>query len=196
MHVELLQAIPISGSVHERHFEVSAGANAWAKFTDDSGVEWVGVFGSGEPSRFHAAIPFGDDDGRTVLVIAGGRGYVVDAATGDLIRRAPWHYSKAAIAVPDRGFVVVADDTQIWAASRRDDRGAWRREPAWYDYGLGELPERMALDGIIFDRAAKDEVRGKVWDGDGWYAFRLLVPDLEFTREEFIAPDWESFAST
>ena len=61
---------------------------------------------------------------------------------------------------------------------------------------LGELPERMALDGIILDGANKDEVRGKVWDGDGWYAFRLLVPDLEFIREDFLASDWESFAST
>jgi hypothetical protein len=166
-----------------------------AKFTDESGVEWVGVFGSGEASRFQIVVPFADDGGRTVLVIAGGQGYVVDSASGDLIRRTPWHYSKAAIAIPDRAFVVVADDTQIWATSRRDDRGAWRREPAWYDYGVGEGPERMALDGIIFDGATKDEVRGRVWDGDGWYAFRLLVPDLEFVRETFLAPDWETFAS-
>src|SRR5262245_55937369 len=138
MHVELLQTIPISGSIPERHFEVSAGSNAWAKFTDESGVEWVGGFGSGEGSRFHTVVRFADDGGRTVLVIAGGQGYVVDAASGDLIRRTPWHYSKAAIAIPERGFVVVADDTQIWATSRRDDRGAWRREPAWYDYGVGE----------------------------------------------------------
>ena len=193
MIVELLLTIPVSGSIHERHFDPSAGANAWVRFSDEAGTEWVGVFGSGEPSRFYAAIPFHADHGQTALIIAGGQGYVVDTLSGARVRRTPWGYSQAAIAVPQRDFVIVADDTEVWAAGRSDDRPAWRRERAWYDYDVGDRAYRVALDGVRFDSATRDEVRGKVWEGDGWYSFRLLIPDLELTLEDFLSADWETF---
>lgn len=195
MVVELLRTVPISGSVPERHFAPSAGANAWVRFADDAGGEWVGVFGSGEPSRFYVAIPFGDDRGQTALIIAGGQGYVVDAGLGILVRRTPWRHSQAAIAVPGRDFVIVADDTEMWAAGRSDDRPAWRRKRAWYDYDGGERAYRIALDGVRLDAASRDEVRGKLWEGDGWYSFRLRVDNLELAREDFLTADWSTFAA-
>lgn len=45
MHVELLRMPPISGTVPERHFDVSARSNAWVQFEDAEGGTWVGVFG-------------------------------------------------------------------------------------------------------------------------------------------------------
>jgi len=196
MNVELLRTIPTSGSVDERHFSVSAGANAWVKFSDDSGLEWVGVFGSGEASRFEAAIPFDDDGGKTVLIVAGGRGYVVDAHSMQLIRRTTRDYIRAAISVPGRDFVIIADWTEMRSVGRESDRRVWRREPAWYSYGGSEDSHRLALDGIVFEAATRDEVHGRVWDGDGWYAFRLNVSDLEFIRESLITADWDAFASS
>lgn len=196
MNAELLRTIPISGSVDERHYNVSAGANAWVKFWDDSGLEWVGVFGSGEASRFQAAIPFDEDGGKTVLIVAGGRGYIVDAQSGQLVRRTARDYIRAAITVPEQDFVVVADATEIRSAGRREDRRAWRREPAWYAYGDSEDSYRLALDGIVFDGATRDEVHGRVWDGDGWYAFRLTLSNLEFVHESFLTADWDAFASS
>ena len=193
MLIQLLRTIPVSGSFKERHYNVSAGANAWVKFATEAGVEWVGVFGSGERSRFYQALPFGADRGRTACIIAGGQGYVVDTESGDQLRETPWRYGHAAIAVPDRDFVIVADDTEIWAAGRSGDRYAWRSEPAWYDYGVSDRPHRVALDGIIVDAATKDEVRGKIWEGDGWFEFRLLLPDLELIRGWCLSEDWGAF---
>jgi hypothetical protein len=195
MHVELLRTIPTSGSVQERHYDVSAGPNAWVRFFDEaSGLEWVGVFGSGEPSRFFAAIPFGDDDGQTVLVVAGGQGYVVDAASGELFRRTPWFYSQAAVPVPASGFVIVADDTEMWAAGRTSDARIWRAEPRPYDHDEVRPAHRLALDGIVIDQATPEEVRGKVWEGDGWYAFRVVLQTREFVRGPFLTAEWEQFA--
>jgi hypothetical protein len=194
MHVELLNTPPISGTVTEHHFDVSAGANAWVRFEDAEGGVWVGVFGSSELAPFNAAVPFPDDGGRTVLVIAGGQGYIVDAVSRVLIRRTPWDYAYAAAAAPGRDFVLVADVTEIWAADRARDRLVWPRERARYDYENASPPHRVALDGIVFDRVTADELTGKVWEMEGWYAFRVWLPDLEFVRGEFLTADWEAFA--
>jgi hypothetical protein len=194
MHVELLNTPSISGTVTERHFDVSARANAWVRFEDAEGGTWVGVFGSSELAPFNAAVQFPDDGGRTVLVIAGGQGYIVDAVSRALIRRTPWDYAHAVAAVPGRDFVLVADATKIRAADRAHDRLVWRRERAWYDYDNVSPPHRVALDGIVFDEVKVDELRGKVWEMEGWYAFHVRLPDLEFVRGEFLTEDWEAFA--
>ncbi|MFN8669641.1 MAG: hypothetical protein U0164_20805 [Gemmatimonadaceae bacterium] len=193
MHVELLTTPPISGTVVERHFDVSARKNAWVRFEDDEGAVWVGVFGSSEPVPFCAVVPFADDGGRTMLIIAGGQGYVVNARSGSLIRRTPWDYAHAAATVPGRDFVLVADATMIWAADRAQDRAAWRLDRALYDYDETAPAHRLALDGIIFDRVTPNELTGKVWEMNGWYAFRLGLPGLEFVRGELLAADREVF---
>lgn len=194
MKVTLLGSPPISGSVLERHFDVSAGTNAWVQFDNDEQGTWVGVFGSSGLTRFNAVAPFADDGGRTVLVIAGGQGYVVNAQSGELLRRTPWDYAQAAFVVPGRDFILVADDTRIWAADRSRDRYAWRRDRAWYDTDDLSPPRRVSLDGIIFDEMTGQELSGKVWEMDGWYGFRLGLDDLEFTRGGLVSPHREAFA--
>src|SRR5688500_7656991 len=102
--------IPIidSGTYPEKIFGPPWGEFSRVFFTTDDGEEWVGVFNAGL-SGFDAVVPFGDDDGRTVLVIARGRGYVLEPDTRELIRETPWDYATAAIAVPGRDFVIVAE---------------------------------------------------------------------------------------
>jgi hypothetical protein len=192
MTFELLHAPPMSGTVLERHFEVSARKNEWVRFTDDDGAEWVGVFGSGEISGYSAVVPFADDNGRTVLVVAGGQGYVVDATSGSLLRRTPWDYAQQAMSVPGRDFVLVADTTELWAAGRQEDRLAWRREPGWYDANQTAPTHRVALDGIRFDAVTSNALTGRVWELDGWYAFRLGLPELEFIRGQYLGEAGET----
>jgi len=192
MKAELLRAPPISGSVAERQYDVSGRANEWVRFEDDEGRDWVGVFGSAELANFSAAVPFADDRGRTVLVVAGGQGYIVDAVSGALVRRTPWHYAYAAAAVPGRDFVLVADTTEIWAVDRAGDRFVTRPDRGWYDHDERPPATRVALDGILFCRLTEAELTGKVWEGDGWYAFRVDVPTLLFTRGAFLTADWKA----
>jgi hypothetical protein len=193
MYIELLRSPPISGMYTERHFDVSARSNTWVRFEGDEGEAWVGVFGRSELAAFDAVVPIADDGGRTVLVIAGSQGYIVDVAAGTLVRQTPWAYAYAAIAVPGRDFVLVADVTCIWASSRTEDRLAWRRDRAWYDSEEVGRAHRLALDGIVFDDVTSETLTGKVWEMDGWYAFRVRLPDLEFVRGELLTADWEPF---
>jgi hypothetical protein len=54
---------------------------------------------------------------------------------------------------------------------------------------------RLALDGIVFDRVTADELTGKVWEMDGWRAFRVALPGLEFVRGELLNAECEAFGA-
>jgi hypothetical protein len=191
MNTELLIVVPVSGSVRERHYDVSGTRNAWVRFDSGTGDEWVGVFGAAEPSQFYAVVPFADDAGATVLVIAGGQGYVVDVQSGDLLRRTQWWDSQTVIALPERDFMLVADDTTAWATDRTVDRPVWRREHANYDSRPRSSAQRLALDGIVFQTATSDRVIGRVWEPEGWYSCSIDLSTLEFIRESFLSADWQ-----
>ena len=178
VHVDLLSLPPISGTIPERHYDVSGGANTWVRFEADDGAEWVGVFGSAELALYEAAVPFAGDAGQTVLVIAGGQGYIVDATSGTLVRRTPWDYAYSAVAVPDRDFVLVADTSHIWATDRATDRLVRAEPHPRYSGGTSQV----ALDGIEFEGVTTKELTGRVWEGDGWFAFHVDIDRLIFHR--------------
>jgi hypothetical protein len=188
MPLELLKRIPISGTVAERHFSPSTRSNLWVRFELDDGTEWVGVFGNAELANYHAAVPFADD-ATTILVIAGGQGYVVDARTGRLLRQTPWSYAYSAVSVPGRDFLFVASTTEIWATYRDRDVTAIRRQRALYDSDRSPVPTRVALDGIVFDAPGPQAITGYVWELDGWYSFALQYDGFVFERGPLVSTD-------
>jgi hypothetical protein len=175
---ELLTAKPVSGSVRERHYDLHGLANTWVRFDDGQGDEWVGMFGNGT-SDFCAAVPFPDDDGRTVLVIARGQEYVVDARSGILLRRPHsggdvW----SALPAPGRDGILVADRTHIWLAGRTRDDYAAAAEPSAYVAQNPFHRHQVAHDGIIFDAATHSALTGALCEDDTWYPFRMALDDL------------------
>jgi hypothetical protein len=153
MHVELLHRPPISGTIPERPYD-AVGDCTWVRFAPADGEPWAGAFGRGGVSQRSAAVPFAG--GRRVLVIAGGQGYVVDAADGALRYRTTSYLLQGAVPVPGR------------------DLAAWGWTDQWV---LGPDAERwdvdVALDGIERVTATAGAVRGEAWQGDGWHAFTL-----------------------
>jgi hypothetical protein len=91
---------------------------------------------------------------------------------------------------PDPTSSVVADEIRIWTASRATDEPVWRPEPGDYEQGAPGTG-RGALDGIVFDAASREAVEGKVWEGDGWYAFRVELATREFVRGRFLTAKWD-----
>lgn len=187
MRLQILSHPPISGTYRERHYD-AVGPCTWVLFDDEEGEEWVGVFGSAGLASSSSAVPFGDDLGRTVLVVAQGQGYIIDTATGALIRKTPWDYAYPALTVPERDFVVVADVCEIWATYRDRDVPAIPVEPHF----TGD-PNRVALDGILFAQATPDELTGKVWDMDGWYSFRLRFDLMRVERGPLLSEKWDAY---
>jgi hypothetical protein len=194
--VQLLTSIPISGTVEERQFSPSARANTWVRFDRTDGSEWVGVFGAGEMSSFNAVVPFPDDNGATILVVAGGQGYVVDRESGDLLRKAPWETAYSAVPAPGRDFVLVADSIRAWAVYRDVEEYVRRVEPAWYAIDESDRAIRLALDGLVLYKPEREAIPLAVWEMDGWYAGRISFDALIFERGERLADDWDAIAGS
>jgi hypothetical protein len=177
MHIRVLPRPPISGSIREHQFD-ARGDCTWVEFELDDGTTWAGAFGEGRITKQHrAAVPFAD--GRTVLVIAGGQGYVVDVERCTLNYRTKCDFWDSALAVPERDFVIAAEFTTATVIGR--ERELWKSE-------------RIALDGIILDSSTPAELRGKVWQVDGWHAFTLRYDGFVYEQGSFITKDW--FACT
>ena len=155
MNVELLRQPPISGSIPERHFD-AVGDCTWVRFAPPSAPPWAGVFGAGEVIRSSAVIPF--SDGQHVLVMARGRGYVVDAVAGLLRYRTAAEYLVSGLMVPERDFVIACSWTHLYAFGTVTE--LWS--------------ESIALDGIELRSATSTDVRGEAWQGESWHGFTVL----------------------
>lgn len=178
MRVEVLSEPPISGSVIETHFDC-VGDCTWVTFEPDSGGAWAGAFGDGRSlPQARLAVPFGDD--RTVLVVAGGQGYVVDAVERRLLWRTDQDSWCGATGIPGRCFIVATDGLTLTAIGR--DGIEWRSD-------------RISRDDVVLDCANQDVLHGKVWWEDGWYAFTLHYEGWHFERGEWLTNDWSAFAS-
>jgi hypothetical protein len=187
MPLELLTAAPLAGTLRERHYDLSPRDNTWARFDNGHDGEWVGVFGNHGGSYFCAAVPFPDDDGRTVLVVARGEGYIVDSRSGILLRRPRWGDACGVRVAPGRDGIIVASPTMIWAAGRtRDDYAVPTERVAWGGAGDPYDRHRVAVEGIIFHAVTHSALTGVVREPDGWRRFTLGLDDLRFERGEAV----------
>ena len=197
MKAQLLRTPPISGSIEEHAFAPSAGSNAWVRFDDEMGDEWVGVFGGHGFGIRSAVVPFGDDGGHTVLVLASGAGYVVDVVHRRVVRhlvRAP-AYASTAVTIPGHSFVAVAGETEAWFAYRDQDRPMWRADQVWPEERTQPPFYRLALDGIRLDGVRSGKLQGKVWQMDGWYALEVELETGRATVGACLTREWSDFAA-
>jgi hypothetical protein len=185
MPLELLAARPLAGTLRERHYDLSPRDNTWVRFDDGRGGEWAGVFGNHGGSYFCAAVPFPDDDGRTVLVVARGEGYIVDSRSGILLRRPRWGDACGALAAPGRDGILVASSTMIWAAGRtRDDYAQPVERLPWAATDNPYDRHRVAVEGIIFHGVTHSALSGVAREPEEWRRFHLRLDDLRFERRE------------
>jgi hypothetical protein len=154
MNVELLRQPPVSGSIPERWFD-AAGPCTWVRFEPSIASAWAGVFGAGGVVRSSAVVPFAD--GRHVLVIAQGRGYVVDGETGVLRYRTASEFLVQGLTIPQRDFVIACSWTHLFAFGTAQE--LWSGD--------------VALDGIRLGSATTSELRGEAWSGSDWRPFTL-----------------------
>jgi len=168
MKATLLRSRPISGKYHERWYD-ARGNCASVLFEDNEYQEWVGVFGKGGLVGFSVSIPF--STGSAAVVVAGGQGYVVDVNSGELKYRTTCDCLVGASAIPNRDLVIACDHTNLYALTST--------EQIWQS-------ERVALDGIRFEHATREQISGSVCFPDGWHAFTLHYADWRFECEKQI----------
>ena len=176
MNAVLLTEKPTSGTCPECSWASASRPNVWVRF-DEEEATWIGIFEAGY-SNFTAIAAFGDDDGRTVLVIAGGQGYIVDVEERRLVRRAEWEDAQCAATVPGANFVVVADCTRVWLETRDGEIRTTARTGSWQAFR--EKSNRLAMDGIVIQAVTPTSVSGAAWWMGTWHPFDLDPTDQTF----------------
>jgi hypothetical protein len=103
MIVEHLNVPPTSGTVSERRYD-AIGNCSWFLFKSNEGEVWAGVFGRGKVTRFSGATIF--DHERSVFIIAGGQGYIIDSTSGNLLHKTRCDYLQSSIAIPSHDLIM------------------------------------------------------------------------------------------
>ncbi|MDA1195783.1 MAG: hypothetical protein O2894_11440 [Planctomycetota bacterium] len=185
MTTTLLTFKPPSGRLAEWSGCASARCNVWVRF-EGPGDEapWLGVFGAGD-GFFCSVCAL---SARVVLVVSGGRGYVVDVAARSLLRTLDWSIMAAA-EVPGTDCVVAADFTEVWLTYFDKDV---RLSLDSRSRVFGDDPHRAALDGVVFDSVTQTTVDGAVWLPDGWYRFTVDVAQKTLSRGELVSTKWNA----
>ncbi len=181
MKVSLLDKIPSSGSIIERHYDKSEKTNTWVLFDDENGNRWVGVFGNSELAHYSDAVIFDNDDG-LALIVATGQGYIINTHSGELIRKTPWDYSYSAWKIPEHNYILVADTRDIWACYKDKDVLVKIRTR----FGPYALFGTVALDGILFREITSNKLIGYAWQAPYWNEFKIHLDDLilEYIKED------------
>ena len=181
MQARILAEPPESGTIPEIAFARSGPPVTWVEFTDDAGERWAGVFDIGDPAFAERVVPFAGDPG-AVLVLARGRGYVVDLATRTLRYTAARAVLLDAVAVPGRDFVMACDFQHVLAYPSRGDGDA-----LWERY--------VSFDGIALGRATAEALTGYVEEetsaSDPIVVWREFTVRLDDRRVEYgeVVPD-------
>lgn len=193
---------PISGKYLERHYTCSEGKNVWVLFSGEGFKPWVGVFGEGSSPYFSFIAQF--DETNIFLIIACGQGYIVNGADGLLIRRTKWDYSFSCFIVPERPFIAVANNQEVWACHVDKDIYATVEKP-WFtnvDKSGNSLPPAqqelfgIALDGLVFDSISDNKLYGKSWWPPGWYRFQINLNNMSASIEKgLVNAQWDAFVA-
>jgi hypothetical protein len=196
----LMTEKPISGEYLERQYMCSTGTNTWVLFSGACLTPWVGVFGNGVAGYFSCIAQFYGTN--VFLIIASGQGYIINATDGRLLRRTKWDYSYSCLTVPERSFILVADNSKVWACYLEKDVFATVKKP-WFtsfdESGKRLPPEprefcQIALDGLVFDNLTDNKLLGKAWWLSGWYDFQIDLKDMKASiGKELVNSQWDAF---
>lgn len=138
-----------SGDYREFRFD-AYGSCTWVLFQPPTEDDWVGVFGAGDYGGHAAAVNW---EAQRALVIAGGRGYLVDTAAKTPVRRIARESLHDAAWVPRREVWVVVDDLRLFVLHAEGT----------FLWATG----RISLDGIRRLRVSGDVVHAEAQTGAG-----------------------------
>jgi hypothetical protein len=156
--IEILGVQPISGEFTEFKFDAS-GDCTWVKFSSQNRVV-VGIFGNGELTTSSVTL---FDDGKHVLILASGQGYIIDLASMKLTHKTERSYLSHAKLVKD---------TQLVAASDFFSVLLYKPE------GLVWVAERIANDDLKIDIATAKLISGTFWSGTEISKFTLDITSV------------------
>jgi hypothetical protein len=160
MKAEILERRPLSGTYPECWYEAK-DQYTYVLFEDDLYEKWLGVFGNGRIVEYHAVVNFPTTT--SLMVVGGGKGYVVDGNTRELHYQTECDYLSSAHAIPAKDLIIACDFTGFYAFS--SEKQLWQSG-------------RIASDGIDIDVVSAEEIAGRLWLNGFWRGFKLQLENF------------------
>jgi hypothetical protein len=154
---EILESIPISGTIEEVDFSPETNDVLWVRFRPSDSADWCGKFKRGIKSNFNQVHILNDE---ILFLLAGGQGYFVNAKLRkieitefeDLEEFIVDQHSRTVIATDGLGILLLQPETPSWES------------------------ERFSYDGIQLSSVENGTVFGTYNDlSDTWPKFRLKL---------------------
>jgi len=159
MNARILNQIPISGSVEEKHFDVVSKCK-WFLFEDEKYSQWAGVFGNGFLGGTDVCIT----KKGAAFVLANGQGYIIDVNQKLQVHKTECDYLKSAICCTNCELFIATDDLRLYI----------------YDCsGHIYTTNRIAIDGIEFSECNSEDVIGRLWGLNEWHEFSFRLKEKE-----------------
>ena len=164
VEAKLLSEIPLSGSIDELRFNAT-GNCTWVEFTDDSYNSWCGIFGHGvETGHSSVAVNVASQS----FVISQGQGYLIDINARRLLHLTENDWLISVVSIPESDIFIACTSTEIYA---------------YASTGLLWESERISFDGIELNFSDNQEIKGKVWNLEGWFDFSLKLKGWVYQSE-------------
>ena len=110
MSATVLDRPTLSGDYPEFRFD-ARNSCTWILFQPPNEEDWVGVFGAG---RYGGNVVVVDWPAERAVVVAAGRGYVVDTSSRTLVAQPPGESFRDAVYDPSGQRVILADDLRVF----------------------------------------------------------------------------------
>ncbi len=173
MEAAIFETIPPSGDYEEYDFGDGAGERLWVKFTDDEAREWCGKFSFGWLGKKGkvALLP-----GGKAFVLADGLGYFIDIVARALLCVTEHDNLEDFIVIPGGSVLAATDGLRIILL---DEAGE-----TW-------VSDRVSVDGIVFESATPERIRGKYNDATPHFAdFEFTLDDKVFHADWILKDHW------
>ncbi|MCD4696229.1 MAG: hypothetical protein K8S16_08290 [Bacteroidales bacterium] len=164
---EILETIPISGEINERHFGQTDSNPLWIKFSSINSDNWIGSFSSGTIGLKNRKISEIEKTSKIGL-LTNGAFYLFDKESGDLIfYPEQGHFIDFEI-IPELDLIILATNWGINII-----KGKKRLKEIRPDF----------IDGVRFMEKYENSLIGEIFEpsesGDNWSKFELDLKTLE-----------------
>lgn len=163
---QLLKSAPVAGICPERWYGIEDDC-IWVIFRDENHRNWIGAFKRGCIPHFSIVLPFSGSD--AALVVACGRGYVVDVNSRQLLYQIESDALVDGVAVPSHDLIIVTD-CYVSLRALTSSGEVWHSD-------------RLSLEGIRFEKVSSEYLIGRVWQLDGCHSFALNLQDWNLFLE-------------
>ena len=163
MNYEIIDKIPISGELDEKHFGKTCVRPLWIKFCPTDSDNWLGSFASGSVGIINRKVVELSNTSQ-IGILTNGAFYIIDIKSKTSIFHSDADYFNDFQITPDNNFIILASYFGIFI---------------YKEYKLIKEIRPDFIDGIRCREIRNDVLTGEIYEsGNDWSGFEFKIKTL------------------